>query len=124
MSSLLHYAAGNASGSATERLRLVAVIIAAFMDHDSPACNVFQLETRRNDFLCCRPIALDYQYRKIATMSFAAWPSMLSLASGIIMAACGNTCCLLAILHTGLAAGFFVNMKTMGSGWQLAEIRG
>src|SRR5690606_17140374 len=95
---LFDHAAGDATATAAERLGRVAVIVAAFMDHDAAALEFGELEARRDHFLGGGAVVIHHQYRQIATVAHAVRTVMLAFASRVVMTARGTGSHLLAVL--------------------------
>ena len=89
---LLHNPAGDTSATATQRLWLVRIIVAACVDHDRPALDVGQFEVRHRD--CSRGITtgINSERRHVPFVAFTARSEVFAGTGGIEMATSCKTC--------------------------------
>jgi len=80
--SLFNNAACHPGSAASQRRRLVGIVIAASMDHDGAAMHIGQLEPGGR-YRCGSPsVDADGERRKVAPVAFAMGPSCFPVVSG------------------------------------------
>ncbi len=121
---LLNHTTGYTRSAATQRSRLIGIVVPACMDHERAALDIGHLESRSSDGSGCCSVSPDGECRKIAEMSLALVAFMLACCGWIIVSACGKAGNLLAVLHSCRAVRVLVNMEPMEPRRQIGELRG
>src|SRR3954454_21359496 len=122
-SALFYETAGDPAAAAAQRLRLIGIIVPAFVDHQRASLNILQRQAGSHDRLVRHARRVDDdQDRKIAEMSGALGAQMLARACRVEVSARGEPGSRLAIVLPRSAVGVLMDMEAMLAGRQTLEV--
>lgn len=120
---LLDHAASHAAASATQRRRVIGVVVAADVDHQGLALDVRHLQARGQDRVGGHALGIHRQRRQVAQVAVAPWGAVLAGLGRIEVAARGAGRDGLAVGLVRRAAAVGVDVEAVQARGQVLEVR-